>query len=159
MIRTTTALTMMKGSDGTNVLSPAVYFVVNFRILPGNTVAEVRQHIKKACEGFDVSVEDIDNTREASQVSPTNTRAYSMITKAVHQLYPGAIVTPYLTVGGTDAYKYEIVSDHVYRFTPFAINKFEQQTIHSTNEYISIDNFSRMIAFFEIMIKHYDDAS
>jgi carboxypeptidase PM20D1 len=34
LVRTTTALTMMKGSDGTNVLSPEVEFVVNFRLLP-----------------------------------------------------------------------------------------------------------------------------
>lgn len=156
LVRTTTALTMMKGSDGTNILSPEVSFVVNFRILPGNTLAEVREHVKKACEGFEVSFEDIDNTREPSRISPTDSRGYQMIEKTIVQIYPGAIVTPYLTVGGTDAYKYEIVSKHVYRFIPFAINKSEQQTIHSTNEYLSIDNFGRMIKYFELMMKNYD---
>ena len=71
MVRTTTALTMMKGSDGTNVLSPEVEFVVNFRLLPGNTVKDVKNHIAKATKGFDVEIEEVDNTREASAVSST----------------------------------------------------------------------------------------
>lgn len=156
LVRTTTALTMMKGSDGTNVLSPEVEFVVNFRLLPGNTVKDVKQHIAKATEGFDVEVEEIDNTREASAVSSTNTRAYKMIQEGVKQIYPEAVVTPYLTVGGTDAYKYQIVSDHIYRFMPIKINGFEQQSIHSTNEYISIENYLRMIHYFEFIMKNYD---
>ncbi|KIC62071.1 M20/M25/M40 family metallo-hydrolase [Chryseobacterium taiwanense] len=156
LVRTTTALTMMKGSDGTNVLSPEVEFVVNFRLLPGNTVKDVKEHIAKATEGFDVEVEEIDNTREASAVSPTNNRAYKIIQEGVKQIYPEAIVTPYLTVGGTDAYKYQIVSDHIYRFMPIKINRFEQQSIHSTNEYISIENYLRMIHYFEFIMKNYD---
>jgi carboxypeptidase PM20D1 len=147
---------MMKGSDGTNVLSPEVEFVVNFRLLPGNTVKDVKQHIAKATEGFDVEVEEIDNTREASAVSSTNTRAYKMIQEGVKQIYPDAVVTPYLTVGGTDAYKYQIVSNHIYRFMPIKINSFEQQSIHSTNEYISIENYLKMIHYFEFIMKNYD---
>jgi len=156
LVRSTTALTMMKGSDGTNVLSPQVEFVVNFRLLPGNTVKDVKEHIAKATEGFDVEVEEIDNTREPSAVSPTDTRAYKMIQEGVKQIYPEAVVTPYLTVGGTDAYKYQIVSDHTYRFMPIKINSFEQQSIHSTNEYLSIENYLRMIHYFEFIMENYD---
>ena len=65
-------------------------------------------------------------------------------------------MSPYLTVGGTDAYKYQIVSDHIYRFMPIKINGFEQQSIHSTNEYISIENYLRMIHYFEFIMKNYD---
>ncbi|SHF16334.1 M20/M25/M40 family metallo-hydrolase [Chryseobacterium vrystaatense] len=156
LVRTTTALTMMKGSDGTNVLSPEVEFVVNFRLLPGNTAKEVREHIAKATEGFDVEVEEIDNTREASAVSPTNTQAYQLIEAGVKEINPGAIVTPYLTMAGTDAYKYQIVSKNIYRFMPVKINSSEQQSIHSTNEYISIENYMKMIHYFEYMMMNYD---
>jgi carboxypeptidase PM20D1 len=156
LVRTTTALTMMKGSDGTNVLSPEVEFVVNFRLLPGNTVKDVREHIAKATKGFDVEVEEIDNTREASAVSPTNTKAYQMIEAGIKQINPGTIVSPYLTMAGTDAYKYQIVSKNIYRFMPIKINSSEQQSIHSTNEYISIENYLKMIHYFEYIMKNYD---
>lgn len=156
LVRTTTALTMMKGSNGTNVLSPQVEFVVNFRILPGNTIKEVKEHINKACEGFDVEIEEVDNTREASKVSSSEAKGFKVMEKTIKSLYPDAIITPYLTVGGTDAYKYEIVSDNVYRFIPFSINNAEQQSIHSTNEYITISNYMRMIRYFKSMMKDYD---
>lgn len=156
LVRTTTALTMMKGSDGTNVLSPEVEFVVNFRLLPGNTVKDVREHIAKVTQGFDVEVEEIDNTREASKISPTNTKAYQLIQAGIKEIHPGAIVTPYLTMAGTDAAKYEIVSKNVYRFMPIKINSSEQQSLHSTNEYLSIENYLKMIHYFEYMMKNYD---
>lgn len=156
LVRTTTALTMMKGSDGTNVLSPEVEFVVNFRLLPGNSVKEVREHIAKATKGFDVEVEEIDNTREASLVSPVNTKAFQQIEAGIKEIYPDAIVTPYLTMAGTDAYKYQIVSKNIYRFMPIKINNSEKQSIHSTNEYLSIENYLKMIHYFEYIMKNYD---
>lgn len=156
LVRTTTALTMMKGSDASNVLSPEVEFVVNFRILPGNTVADVKAHLKNACRGFEVTIEDVGSPREASGVSDTESQGYKVMERTIGKLFPGVIVTPYLTIGGTDAYKYELVSDHVYRFMPVAINNFEQQSIHNNNEYISIANFARMIRYFELMMREYD---
>ncbi|EJL69586.1 M20/M25/M40 family metallo-hydrolase [Chryseobacterium populi] len=156
LVRTTTALTMMKGSAGPNVLSPEVEFIVNFRLLPGNSVKDVKEHIAKATEGFDVEVEEIDNTREASLVSSFNTKAYQMIESGIKQIYPDAIATPYLTIAATDAYKYQIVSNHIYRFMPVKINDPEKQSIHSTNEYISIENYMKMIHYFEYIMRNYD---
>jgi carboxypeptidase PM20D1 len=156
LVRTTTALTMMKGSDAPNVLSPEVEFVVNFRLLPGNTVKDVKTHIANAAKGFDVEIEDVDSVKEASAVSPTNTKAFKLIEAAIKEIHPTAIATPYLTVGATDAYKYQIVSKNIYRFMPIKINDAEKQSIHSTNEYLSIENYMKMIHYFEFIMTNYD---
>jgi len=156
LVRTTTALTMMKGSDAPNVLSPEVEFVVNFRLLPGNTVKDVKEHIANVTKGFNVEIEEIDNVKEASAVSSSNTRAFQLIEKAIKEIHPTAIATPYLTVGATDAYKYQIVSKNIYRFMPVKINNAEKQSIHSTNEYLSIENYMKMIHYFEYIMRHYD---
>lgn len=156
LVRTTTALTMMKGSDAPNVLSPEVEFIVNFRLLPGNTVKEVKDHIAKATEGFDVEIEEIDNVKEASAVSSTTTKAFKLIEAGIREIHPTAIATPYLTVGATDAYKYQIVSKNIYRFMPIKITDAEKQSIHSTNEYISIENYMKMIHYFEFIMLNYD---
>lgn len=157
LVRTTTALTMMKGSDAPNVLSPEVEFVVNFRLLPGNTVKDVKQHIAEATKGFDVEIEEIDTVKEASAVSPTNTKAFKLIESAIKEIHPSAVATPYLTVGATDAYKYQIVSKNIYRFMPIKINNAEKQSIHSTNEYLSIENYMKMIHYFEYIMRNYDE--
>ncbi|WP_027379985.1 M20/M25/M40 family metallo-hydrolase [Chryseobacterium daeguense] len=145
LVRTTTALTMMKGSDAPNVLLPEVEFVVNFRLLPGNTVKEVKEHIANATKGFDVEIEEIDNVKEASAVSSTKTNSFKLIEAGIKEIYPDAISTPYLTVGATDAYKYQIVSKNIYRFMPIKITDAEKQSIHGTNEYLSIENYMKMI--------------
>ncbi|WP_263602414.1 M20/M25/M40 family metallo-hydrolase [Chryseobacterium sp. PET-29] len=156
LVRTTTALTMMKGSDAPNVLSPEVEFIVNFRLLPGNTVKDVKEHIANATKGFDVEIDEIDSVKEASAVSSSNTRAFQMIEAAIKEIYPTAIATPYLTVGATDAYKYQIVSKNIYRFMPIKISNAEKQSIHSTNEYLSIENYMKMIHYFEFIMRNYD---
>ena len=39
---------------------------------------------------------------------------------------------------------------------PVKINDAEKQSIHSTNEYISIENYMKMIHYFEYVMKNYD---
>jgi carboxypeptidase PM20D1 len=154
--RTTTALTMMKGSDGTNVLSPEVEFVANFRLLPGETIEDVKKHIYQQAEGYEIEIEEVSNTRNPSKESSTNTHGYKKLKDTIHKVYPQAIISPYITIGGTDAFKYEIVSENIYRFNPILLNGPEQRSIHNQNEYISLDNYKRTIFFFETMISDYD---
>ncbi|OCA76666.1 peptidase [Chryseobacterium contaminans] len=156
LIRTTTALTMMKGSDAPNVLSSEVEFVANFRLLPGNTIQEVKEHVAKLAQGYDIEISEVDNSREASIVSPSDTKGYKIMETSLNRIYPNLLITPYLTVGGTDAIKYQALSNNVYRFMPIKINNSEQQSMHSINEYISIENYTKMIRYFEFIMQNYD---
>ena len=151
LIRTTTALTMMKGSEAPNVISSTAEVVVNFRLLPGDTVADVTAHVQKICEGYDVTITPMQNTREASKVTSTYSAGYRRILTVTEGLYPEAVVTPYITVGGTDAYKYQELSDAVCRFMPIRLNMDQQQSIHNDNEHISADKYGLMIEFFRRM--------
>lgn len=148
LIRTTTAISMAKGSDAPNVLTSQSEVTVNFRLLPGNSVAQVMEHVENICKGYDVDF-NIISSREASAISPSNTRGFAVMQKTINQLYPDAIVTPYITIGGTDAYKYQIVSNNIYRLMPVLLNQYEQRTMHNENEHISIENYGRMIYYFK----------
>ena len=155
LVRSTTAVTMARGSDAPNVMSSLAEVTVNFRILTGQSVADVIEHVKRACEGYDVDIEVV-NSREPSGISPQDTRGFRIIGESVGRLYPQARVTPYLTIGGTDAYKYQSVSDNIYRFMPVYLNEYEQRTIHNDNEYISLDDFAGMISHFKYLMRYYD---
>lgn len=158
LIRTTTAVTMAKGSDAPNVLSSTAEVVVNFRILPGSTVQEIKDHVESICKGYDVKIETISE-REPSSISPEDTLGFHRIQTVMAKYYPNAIVTPYITIGGTDAYKYQIVSNNIYRFMPVELNAFEQRTIHNENESISIENYAKMIDCFKLMMEISDYSS
>ena len=99
------------------------------------------------------------SAREASGISPENTPGYEAICNAMKAVYPEALVAAYITIGGTDAYKYQIVSDNIYRFMPLALNEYEQRTIHNENEYISLENYGRMIGYFKELISNYGAGS
>jgi carboxypeptidase PM20D1 len=131
-------------------------FVVNFRVLPGNTIADIEAHLKKVCEGFDASFEPVRPPQGPSSISPENTHGYQMIKSAIAAIYPDAAISPYVTVGGTDSYKYQQLSNNIYRFSPMLLNGPEQRSIHNQNEYISIENFGRMIQYFQKIMKDYD---
>jgi carboxypeptidase PM20D1 len=156
LTRTTTAITMLKGSDGNNVLAPVVEVVVNFRILPGETSTDVLLHLKKACEGFEVAIDTPRVPVEPSKLSPADGRGYAVIKEAVDKLYPGTLVTPYLTIGATDCKHMGDLSNRIYRFMPVLLNPIEQRSIHNFNEYMSIDNFGRMISYYSYLMQHFD---
>lgn len=154
LVRTTTAITMAKGSDAPNVLASDAEVTVNFRILPGDSVAGVIEHVKNICEGYDVSIEVISQ-REPSDISPENVRGFQIIKEELAKIYPATIVTSYITIGGTDSYKYQIVSNDIYRFLPICLNQYEQRTIHNENEYISLENFGKIQWYFKEIMKNY----
>ena len=154
LVRTTTAVTMAKGSDAPNVLASEAEVTVNFRILPGNTVAEVKKHVDNICQGYDVNI-DVVSEREPSGISPEDVRGFQIIKEEVAMIYPEAIVSSYITIGGTDAYKYQVVSDNIYRFMPICLNKYEQRTIHNENEYISFENYGKMQWYFREIMRNF----
>lgn len=154
LIRTTTAVTMAKGSDADNVMASVAEIVVNFRILTGETVADVIAHVEKICEGYETEI-TMRSSREPSNPSDTDTRGYKVIEESIKRLYPDALITPYLTIGGTDAYKYEAVSNRVYRLMPVYLNEYEQRAIHNENEFITLENYGRMIEYFRYIMENF----
>lgn len=154
LVRTTTAVTMAQGSDAPNVLASEAAVTVNFRLLPGTSTEQVRRHVEEICKGYRTEIEVV-SAREPSRISPDDVHAFDVIGRSLARLYPAAVVTPYLTLGGTDAYKYESVSPNVYRFMPVLLTEQERQTIHNENESISLENYGRMIAYFTDLIRDY----
>lgn len=155
LIRTTTAVTMIKGSDAENVLPPVAEITVNFRILPGNTVEQVSRHVEELCKGFDVEMSKNEEL-EPSDISTDTTRGYNAMKNAILRIYPGTIVSPYISVVSTDANKYKYVSNNIYRFIPVKLNNDELSSIHDVNEYISIENYGKMIAYFKEIMRDFD---
>lgn len=152
LIRTTTAITMAKGSDAPNVIASFAEITVNFRILQGDTVKDTMTHVEELCKGHNVEI-SIESLREPSELSPEESYQFQFVSHTINKIYPEAIVSPYITIGGTDAYKYQIVSKNIFRFMPIELNSYEQQTIHNENEHISIRNYGNMIQFFTDLMR------
>ncbi|MGN0528698.1 MAG: M20 family peptidase [Eubacterium sp.] len=151
-IRTTTACTMLSGSPASNVLPQTASVTVNFRELPGDTLADTEAHIRRVVKNKDIDVEFLKG-KEASKVSSTDSKSFKAIEKLALQISDKNIVAPFLVMGGTDSYHYEEICDNMYRFSPFTIDASIMLTTHGTDERIPVDQLTVGVEFFKRYIK------
>jgi carboxypeptidase PM20D1 len=153
MLRTTTALTIVNAGNKENVLPGRADAVVNFRLLPGDSLASVQQHAKTtvANERFEYAV--IPGATEPSAITPTESSSFKLIERSVRELFPGTVVVPGLMVGGTDSKHFENVSDHIYKFSPVSAKPEDLARFHGTNERVSTANLAELIRFYHRLVE------
>lgn len=151
-VRTTSAVTMAQGSPAANILPQRASITANFRVMPGKTIADVGEHLRKVIKNKNAEITLIGGN-EPSIISPTDSRAYKAIEEISYRMDNKNMVTPYLVMGGTDARNYQNICSNIYRFSPFVLNPSLLFTTHGTNERISVDSFKDAISFFKRYIK------
>ena len=154
MLRTTTALTIVRAGNKDNVLPGRAEAAVNFRILPGDSLASVEAHIRKTIGNDEISIKAYPGNSEPSPVSPMDSAGYRTIAQTVRQTFPDAIVAPGLMIAATDSRHLAIVSDAVYRFSPVRARSEDLPRFHGTNERISIANYVEMIQFYHQLLRN-----
>ena len=159
MLRTTQALTMLRGSDAPNVLPRVVQANLNMRLLPGARVEETLQSLQgRVGTSTNVALaEGLDNN-EAPPESPASGPAYSLLRESILHVWPGIPVLPYLVTATTDSRHYAGVSDTVYRFLPFELTKSDLKGIHGVDEHVSIANVDRAVDFYDGYIRRISEA-
>ncbi|MDO6694334.1 M20 family peptidase [Aliiglaciecola sp. 3_MG-2023] len=151
-IRTTIAATMASGSSKSNILPSQASAVINFRILPGDTIETVKQHVINAIDDERVVVSDFMGT-EPSAVSPTDSFAYKLIEKHIRQQNNEVLVAPYLLVGATDSRYYNALSDNIYRFMMIRLDPDGLTRFHGINEQLQVTDYLSAIRFFHAVLQ------
>jgi len=146
-IRTTTAATMASGSPKSNILPTRASAVINFRILPGETVTTVQQRVVELIDDERVQVSAHQGV-DPSPVSPTDSRGYRILARAIRALDANALVAPYMVRGGTDARYFYTLSANVYRFLAVRVDPDTIKYVHGIDERIAIDEYLQAIRFY-----------
>lgn len=154
-VRTTTAVTMLEGSTKSNILPTQANAVVNFRILPGDTVASVKAHIEAVIDDERVSI-GVEMANEPSPVSSTETFGFELLHRTIRGSHSDVIVAPYLVQGGTDAKHFVELSDSVYRFMMVDIDRNTMQRVHGVNEQIAIADYAQAVRFYHALLSNLD---
>lgn len=155
-IRTTTAATMFKGSDKDNVLPDLTSAVVNFRIMPGETIDSVIEYVRKTIDNPQIKINPLGLPANPSPVADIQSKSYQMLRKTIYQTTNDdkLITAPYLVVSLSDSRHYVDVADNIYRYIPLVLHKEDLNRIHGVNERIAIDNYLQMIKFYYRLIKN-----
>ncbi|MEO6195721.1 MAG: M20 family peptidase [Thermoanaerobaculia bacterium] len=153
-IRTTTAPTIFQGGVKENVLPHEARAVVNFRILPGDTIPGVLHHVRETVgPGIRVSATGTANS-EASPESDVRAPEFGMIQRTLAQVLPGVIVAPNLLAGATDTKHYRGLSQNVFRFIPIRVKPEDLKRIHGTNERVGIENYGEIVRFYAQLLRN-----
>ena len=155
-LRTTTAPTVLQGSDRENVLPKRSSALVNFRLFPGDTVDSVQQRVIKVIDDPRVTVKVYGDSTEASPISGTDTASFKAFSQTIKDIFPEAVVAPAMANAASDATRYTGLSPNVLRFLPQRLNSDEVVLLHGTNERISVDNYGEMIDFYIQLIKNFN---
>lgn len=151
MIRTTFAITTLEGSPAHNVIASTARAGVNVRVMVGDSVAEVVTAVRKVIRDDGVIVE-VTEANEPSPVSPMDD-AFELIETCVEELFPEAVVAPYVMMAATDSRFLTGICERVFRFTPFRMSKAQRSAIHAADERIGVEDYRRGITWYRRLIE------
>ncbi|GAD87464.1 M20/M25/M40 family metallo-hydrolase [Nocardia asteroides NBRC 15531] len=146
LVRTTTAPTVIKGGVKANVLPQSAEALVNFRILPGDSVSAVLAHCRRVIRDIGVAVDLVGPASEPSRVTGPGP-AYDLIAELASDIVPGIVTTTGLVPGATDSRHYDGLATTRCNFAPIVLTAADLERIHGTDERISRLNYARLIEF------------
>ena len=152
LVRTTTAFTMMEGSQGRNVIPAQAHMISNMRLNPADSVAEATAYLKKTVKDPDVDIAVLESF-EPSPISETDCESWDKVASSVAETWRGCIVSPYLMVQCSDSRHYRDLSRHVYRFSAMDLTAEERKTIHGNNERIRLESVAKATEFYIRLMK------
>ncbi len=155
LVRTTTAATVFHAGIKDNVLPSEARALVNFRLLPGDTMDGVLAHLRRVIDDDGVELAGYGGFgNEASEVSPTDSDFFRLLERTTREVFPDAVVSTGLVTGATDARNYEGVYLTRYNFSPSTLTAADLPTIHGTNERIAVDNYLGMVRFYVRLLRN-----
>ncbi|HXY49729.1 MAG TPA: M20/M25/M40 family metallo-hydrolase [Terriglobales bacterium] len=147
LLRDTVSLTMLGGSEQTNVIPPEAWANLDVRLLPGEDPKEFLETIRKIVNDPNVTVEPQQPEFRVANYSPTDTALYDSIRQVSAQYFPTTPVVPNLTSGYTENQRYRPLGIICYGFTPYTATDAEGSTEHGNDERVRVEEVRRAPRF------------
>lgn len=146
LVRTTTAPTVIRGGVKSNVLPQQAEALINFRILPGDTVDSVLAHCRRAARDAQVRIELVGMTSEPTPATGPGPQ-FDLIARLTEEVAPGVAVTTGLVPGATDSRHYDDLAATRCNFAPIRLTAADLERIHGNDERLSRVNYAHLIDF------------
>ena len=152
MVRTTFAVTMLRGSAKSNVIPPEATAQIDCRMLAGDDPNEIADWVRRALDDPNVQVQ-IARDPKIPNLSPPDTELYKAMADTLRRRAPGAVVAPMILVAFTDNWVFRRCGLHGYGFSPFILEEAELQRIHGNDERISLENVREGVRVYTEMLR------
>lgn len=151
-IRTTTAATMSSGSPKANILPTRATAIINFRILPGDTIESIKQRVIELVDDDRVIVTS-EYGNDPSPASPVESRGFGLIAATIRGMDDTILVAPFMLSGGTDARYFYPLSPNIYRFVMFRATPDTLKYVHGIDEQVSVEEYFQAVGFYYHLIR------
>ncbi len=148
LIHTTIAPTVLKSGIKDNVVPSEAKALVNMRILPGETVESCIAHITKSIDDDRIEIKEFTPGVNPSEVSDYKSEAFKELGLAIKDVYPDALVSPFLMLGATDSRHMQGLSKNIYKFMPVLFESEDLARFHGINERITVANYKKTIQIY-----------
>jgi len=143
LLRDTISLTMLGGSEQTNVIPPEAWANLDVRILPGGDPKALLEAVRRLVNDPEVTVEPLNEEFRVANYSGTDNSLFAAIRAVSAQYFPGTPVVPHITSGYTENQRYRPLGIVAYGFTPYAATDEEGNTEHGNDERIRVEEVRR----------------
>ena len=154
LLGTTVCFTEMKGSDATNVIPTEASVVANVRTGYTQGLDASLAILKQKADQYGLKMEVL-SSREASPVTPTDTKVYAYLCRCIHHQFPDCGVSPYVMMGGTDNRHYADMTPDCLRFYPLRLSSAQLGTMHGPDENVDLSSLSDCIDFYAYFIENW----
>ena len=151
MVRTTFAVTMLRGSEKRNVIPPVARADIDCRMLAGDDPEEIRAWVGRVVADEHVEVE-ITGTPKQPNLSPPDTELYKHLADSLRRRVPGVVVAPEILVGFTDNWVFRRAGLAGYGYSPFVFEEDEIRRVHGNDERISLENIEAGVRSYADML-------
>lgn len=155
LIRTTVAPTVFQAGVKENILAAQARAIVNFRILPGDTVHSVLVKVTETINDSRVNIALLEGMQsDPSRLADTESRGYKAVAATVRQVFPEALVVPGLVLAITDSRHYSLMTDNILHFSPIRLRPDDLPRIHGVDERISVEDYVAGVKFYTQLMRN-----
>ncbi len=135
-------VTMLQSGIKANVIPAKSEAVIDCRLLPGMTRDAWREILVERIDDPRVHVEFYLPNQGQPQAVDWDTELYRTIESVIKGSMEDAIVTPAMTIGGTDNRFLRELGIPAYGFIPCLLSAEEAAGFHGNNEFLAVDNLN-----------------
>jgi acetylornithine deacetylase/succinyl-diaminopimelate desuccinylase-like protein len=138
-VRTTFAVTVLRGSEKLNVIPPEAVAEVDCRMLAGDDPQEIVAWARQVIADDHVEITTVREPKRPN-MSPPDTELYKALADTLRRRAAGTVVAPAIMTGFTDNWVFRGLGLHGYGWSPFVLDADGFGRIHGNDERISLDN-------------------
>lgn len=139
LVRNTISLTMLSGSEQTNVIPTTATCNLDVRLLPDEDPKAFLADLKKVIADPTIKIENV-NTFKPPNASTIDTELFQVIARVSKLHHPEALITTKMLSGYTESQLYRQLGIICYGWAPFYTTAEENTGVHGNNERISVKN-------------------